>query len=71
MQLSPSGMRCGAKTNFITVLFFHTAPLHFMENKAHFVPLIRPCKVQYIYIYIHEFKINPLYGINNDYSYMP
>ena len=34
--------------NFITVLFFHTAPLHFMENKLHFVPLIRPRKVQYI-----------------------
>ena len=33
--------------NFTTVLFFHTAPLHFMENKAHFVPLIRPHKVQY------------------------
>ena len=47
MQLSPSGMHCGAKINFITVLFFHTAPLHFMENKAHFVPLIRLRKVQY------------------------
>ena len=34
--------------NFITVLFFHTAPLHFMENKAHIIPLIRPRKVQYI-----------------------
>ena len=34
--------------NFITVLFFHAAPLHFMENKAHFVTLIRPRKVQYM-----------------------
>ena len=37
--------------NFITVLFFHTAPLHFMENKAHFVPLIRPRKVQYMHVH--------------------
>ena len=36
--------------NFITVLFFNTAPLHFMENKAHFVPLIHPPKVQYLVV---------------------
>ena len=41
---------------FITVLYFpHNCtlfsiqhPCYFMENKAHFVPLIRPRKVQYI-----------------------
>ena len=32
----------------MTVLFLHTAPLHFMENKAHFVPLICSRKVQYV-----------------------
>ena len=50
MQLSPSGMRCGAKQLYNCAFFFHTAPLHFMENKAHFVALIRPRKVQYSYI---------------------
>ena len=29
------------------VRIFHTAPLHYMENKAHFAPLIHTCKVQY------------------------
>ena len=46
--------------NFITVLFFHTAPLHFMENKAHFVPLIRPRKVQYILIILMFRLLNSL-----------
>ena len=35
--------------------FIHAAPLHFMENKAHFVLLICPRKVQYTYICIHNY----------------
>ena len=48
MQLSPSEMCCVAKTIKINFSIFYTAPLCFMENKVHFVPLIRPRKVQYI-----------------------
>ena len=48
MQLSPSGMGCGTKTITNELHNCAYSTLHFMENKAHFVPLIRPRKVQYI-----------------------
>ena len=42
------------QNNCITVFFFHTAPLHFMENKAHFVPLIFSRKVQYYALLVYQ-----------------
>ena len=44
------------------MLYFHTAPLHFMETKAHFIPFFRPCKVQYISIH----WIQPPYWKKNE-----
>ena len=59
---------------FIIVLYFpHNCtlfsiqhPCYFMENKAHFVPLILPCKLQYNKIKLLQIQ-NLTYKTNNNY----
>ena len=42
------------KNNNKYCAFFNTAPLHFMEKEAHFVPLICPCKAKYVIVKPHH-----------------
>ena len=64
MQLSHSGMYRGTKTITSQLCFiFHTAPLHFMENKAHFVPFDLPTQIMVKYISLHHLTIYCVFSL--------